>query len=156
MHNAAAGRTWIGSAGFATTTRHHGFQIVPRPYQIDRTGLWTVDLEIHRKQQHRSFSFGIACATEQDAIERCLLLGRDIIDGHLPGYSIASLRHATRFSLRHLLLMSVLIACLSAFTYSADALPFTVAHLEIVGHWVGNAALVLGVAVLGNSAVSDR
>ena len=136
--------------------RHHGFQIVPRPYQIERTGLWTVDLEIHRKQHHRCFSFEIACATEQDAIDRCLHLGRDIVDGYLPGYSIDSLREATRFSLRHILMATGLIACLSAFEYGADATPFLLARLELMGSWVAGAALVVGVAVLGNGAGSGQ
>lgn len=132
------------------STRHHGFQIVPRPYQIERTGLWTVDLEIHRKQLRRSFSFTSDCPTELDAIDRCLDLGREIIDGQLPGRSVDSLRERTRFSVRHLLLACGLIVCLSAFGYNSEAAPLVLARLELIGSWMADAALIVGVAVLGS------
>ncbi len=136
--------------------RYRGFHIIPRPYQIYRTGLWTVNLEIHRRQHHRSYSFDMACQTELEAIDRCVRLGREIIDGQVKGYSVTSLRAATRFSLRQLVIVCSLVIFLSAFTYGADGSPFTLARVEQVGQWLVSAALIISVAVLGNSTGGMR
>ena len=74
------------------TTRYKGFSIRARPYQIHESRQWTVDLEIHRNGRKQPFSLSEHYSTEREADERCWDLGRQIIDGGIPGLSVAQLR----------------------------------------------------------------
>lgn len=74
------------------TQSYNGFTITGRPYQVFATRQWTIDLEISRRGRRRTFS-GLAHApTEAAALAACLELGRRIIDGQVPGCSVAGLR----------------------------------------------------------------
>jgi hypothetical protein len=75
-----------------TTTRYRGFDIVARPYQLSDTGRWTVDFDIRRSGQGRSFSLRETHATETEAKAQCLILGRRIVEGRVNGWSVQDLR----------------------------------------------------------------
>jgi hypothetical protein len=75
-----------------TTVRYKGFNIKARPYRLFESGRWTVDLEIHRRGRWQPFSSEERYRTEQEADARCSGLGRRIIDGGVPGWSIDHLR----------------------------------------------------------------
>jgi len=69
-----------------------GFVIKPRPFHR-QSGEWTVDLEIWRDRVDRGDARGFhgsdTFATEAAAIGACLRFGHDIIDGLIPGLSVA-------------------------------------------------------------------
>lgn len=75
-----------------TTIRYKGFNILALPYQLHDSQRWTVDLEIRRNGRSRPFSLGERYRTEQEADARCAGLGRRIIDGRVPGWSVDNLR----------------------------------------------------------------
>ena len=79
-------------------SRYKGFRITPRSYQLRESGRWTVDLEIRRQGRQLPFSLTEHCATEEEANARCSALGRRIIDGGLPGWSVDRLRGGRRDS----------------------------------------------------------
>jgi hypothetical protein len=81
-----------------TSTRYKGFNIVARPYQISASRLWTVDFEIWRKGRRQPFSLEVRYGTEQEAEAECSGLGRRIIDGQVPGWSVDYLRRGTAIS----------------------------------------------------------
>lgn len=97
----------VGDRG--RSVRYRGFSIVARPYRLSRSGLWTVDVEIHRNTQRRSFSEATRYLTEAEASDHSLELGRRIIDGKVPllsaehlrgtGKRFAGARRAVRFAL---------------------------------------------------------
>lgn len=74
------------------STRYKGFSIQTRSYQTHASRQWTVDLEIHRNGRRKEFSLTEHYATEREANERCLSLGRLIIDGRIGGWSVDSMR----------------------------------------------------------------
>ena len=81
-------------------TDYQGFEILSRPYKVARSGLWTVEVEIRRDGRARSFGVGGRYQTEKDADIQCRDLGRRIIDGNVPGWSVDRLRPVhTRWSL---------------------------------------------------------
>ena len=74
------------------TQSYKGFTITGRPYQLHATRQWAIDLEISRRGRHRSFSAQDHAATEAEALAACLEFGRRIIDGQVPGCSVAALQ----------------------------------------------------------------
>lgn len=75
-----------------TTTRYKGFTIEARPSQIQVSRQWTVELEIHRNGPKEPFSLQQHYPTQRDAELQCKLLGREIIDGVITGWSVDHLR----------------------------------------------------------------
>lgn len=81
--------------------RYKGFKIVARPYRLRDSGQWTVDFEIRRNGRARPFAVDERFATEQEAGAQCADLGRRIIDGEVPGFSVEPLRgEASHWSAR--------------------------------------------------------
>ncbi len=78
------------------TLRYKGFTITSRAYQIRPSGEWTVDLEIHRPGRGRPFGLLEQCRSERESDARSFDVGRRIIDGQLPGWSVDGLRHGQR------------------------------------------------------------
>ena len=74
------------------TARYKGFAIASLPYQLLATEQWTIDLEISRRGRRRAFSSRGHRPTEAEARTACLELGRRIIDGLVPGCSVAAIR----------------------------------------------------------------
>jgi hypothetical protein len=103
-----------------------------------------VDLQIHRRGRHQSFTGARQSATESDARSRCVSLGRDIIDGKVPGWTVESLRHLPARRLRHMVAVLVLVGVLSAFALSANP----VAIFETVSGWIASLALLFGTALV--------
>lgn len=75
-----------------TTIKYKGFSIVARPYQLHRSKRWSVELEIRRNGGKQPFCLDESYRTEQEADARCTGVGRRIIDGKLPGWSVDHLR----------------------------------------------------------------
>jgi hypothetical protein len=71
-----------------TTIRYKGFRILARPYQLQESRRWTADLEIRRNGRGQGFSPGERFPTEEEANTQCASLGRRIIDGAVPGWSV--------------------------------------------------------------------
>ncbi|MEO8030557.1 MAG: hypothetical protein ABI765_06900 [Gemmatimonadota bacterium] len=78
------------------THRYKGFTIQSRPYQIRPSGRWTVDLEISRRGRERAFGLLEHCRSERESDARSFEVGRRIIDGAIPGWSVDGLRRAQR------------------------------------------------------------
>ena len=80
------------------TVRYKGFRIVARPYQISASKRWTADLEIRRGGRGQAFSARDRFPSELEADAQCSSLGRRIIDGAIPGWSVDGLRGAGRWA----------------------------------------------------------
>jgi len=80
------------------TVRYKGFRIVARPYQIAEAKHWTSDLEIRRRGRGQAFSAQDRHASQLEADAECHRLGREIIDGVIPGWSVDRLRSAGRWA----------------------------------------------------------
>lgn len=78
--------------GHEITVRYKGFRILTRSYQTHLSRLWTVDLEIHRNRRKKAFSLDEHYFTQREADERCIVVGRQIIDRKFAGWSVQSLR----------------------------------------------------------------
>lgn len=70
---------------------YKGYCIFPRTFQVRGSGRWTLDLVITRGRGCRSFSTQTTYPTEVIATARCFSLGQRIIDGVVPGRSVADL-----------------------------------------------------------------
>jgi len=92
-------------AGVDLMAYYRGFEILSRAYQLADSGSWTVELEIRRNGRTRSFSVNERYATEKEADVECVVLGRQIIDGWVPGWSVKNLRDpsAARLALERIL-----------------------------------------------------
>jgi hypothetical protein len=109
-----------------TNSDYKGFNIVARPYLLYESGRWAADLEISRRDRTQLFGLAGRYATEQEADTRCSGLGRRIIDGEIPGWTVDRLRRAPRHRLavlhksqggfmRPLIIAGILVAALGAF-----------------------------------------
>ena len=76
------------------TIRYKGFRILARPYQLCESKRWTADFEIRRRGRGQAFSARERCPSEQEAEAHCSSLGRRIIDGTIPRWSVDRLRGA--------------------------------------------------------------
>lgn len=84
----------------AQAVRYKGFVIAARPYQLRESNRWTVDVDLRRNGHKRSFSAQETCRTLPEAEALCFSVGRRIIDGKIPGWSVDQLRGApSRWSL---------------------------------------------------------
>jgi hypothetical protein len=75
-----------------STSRYKGFSILARPYALVESGRWTADLEIRRLGRSQPFSLRGRYRSEEEAQSECADLGRQIIDGGVPGWSVDHLR----------------------------------------------------------------
>jgi len=79
-----------------STSRYKGFSILARPYQLQESRHWTVDLEIRRSGRCQVFSTSGLYRTEHEAAAHCYCLAHRIIDGADPRWSVDYLRGARR------------------------------------------------------------
>lgn len=82
------------------TTKYKGFNILARPYLLHKSNRWAAELEISRADTTQSFGVAARYGTEEEANARCSGLGRRIIDGEIPGWSVDRLRSASRERMR--------------------------------------------------------
>lgn len=85
-----------GTGNRVSVTNYRRFAIIAGPYHLFESGRWTVDLKIRRNGRGQAFSLAEQYPTEQEAEARCLVVGRKIIDGGVPGWSVEHLRTARR------------------------------------------------------------
>lgn len=155
-----------------TSIRYKGFDIVARPYQISQSRRWTVDLEIRRKHRKQPFSLDERYPTEQEADARCSGLGRRIIDGRVPGWSVDHLRRGAGSrsgyinalkgeSMRQYGIFGLVIIGIGAFLLFNGAsymhrenvlkvgdVHVTADERESIPPWVGGVVMVIGAAFL--------
>lgn len=81
-----------------TTVKYKGFKILVRPYRLHGSMRWIVELEIRRNRRVLPFPVDEQFRTELEADARCADLGRQIIDGKVPEWSVDRLRGETRDS----------------------------------------------------------
>lgn len=81
-----------------TTVKYKGFKILTRPYRLHESGRWTGELDIRRNRRVLPFPVDEQFRTEEEADARCADVGRQIIDGKLPGWSVDRLGSETRGS----------------------------------------------------------
>lgn len=70
------------------TVRYRGCRIAPLPYQLHRSGRWTVDLEVWRGSRRVPYALREFYATEREATKRCVQVGQRIVDGRMPGVAL--------------------------------------------------------------------
>ena len=75
-----------------STNRYKGFSIRARPYALNASGCWTADLEIRRSGRSQSFAVRGRYQSEAEALVECAGMGRRIIDGGIPGWSVDHMR----------------------------------------------------------------
>ena len=75
-----------------STSRYKGFSILARPYPLYEARCWTADLEIRRSGRSQPFAIEGRYQSEGEAQVECAGLGRRIIDGGVPGWSVDHLR----------------------------------------------------------------
>jgi len=75
-----------------STSRYKGFNILARPYPLHESRDWTADLEIRRSGRTQPFAMGGRYESEGEAQVACAGMGRQIIDGRVPGWSVNHLR----------------------------------------------------------------
>jgi hypothetical protein len=98
------------------TTRYKGFDIQAQPYQLHDSKRWTVDLEIWRGGQKQRFSLKEYYRTEEEADARCSGVGRRIIDGTVPGYSVGHLPLRRAGAVRSWFVAGLILLSLAALT----------------------------------------
>jgi hypothetical protein len=142
--HAPTGIATRGSLG-TTGTSYKGYRIMARPYQVHTSHRWSVDLEIRRHGRCRSFTGVRAAASEVTAHAECVALGRDIIDGKVPGWSVRDLRRLPSRQLFRGFLALLLTFSLSAFAMTrSDAMGM----LETVGGWITSLMVLFGIAIV--------
>jgi hypothetical protein len=75
-----------------STSRYKGFNILAKPYPLHEPRCWTADLEIRRSGRSQPFAIGGRYESEDEAQNECAGMGRRIIDGGVPGWSVDHLR----------------------------------------------------------------
>jgi len=154
-----------------TNRDYKGFNIVARPYLLYESGRWAADLKISRRDRTQTFGLAGRYATEQEADARCSGLGRRIIDGEVPGWSVDRLRTAPRSrlttlhskggSVRPLIIAGILVAALGAFMLLREA-SFTsrrdmgpmgnttvmANERQSIAPWAGGVALLVGLGLI--------
>jgi hypothetical protein len=64
-----------------------GYEIVAQPHQLAHDGTWSLNIKIreHLKSgiKSRHYSTNNKFATQEEALERCFLYGKKIIDGDI-------------------------------------------------------------------------
>jgi hypothetical protein len=155
-----------------STSRYEGFSILSRPYQVQETKHWTVDLEIQRHGRRQPFSAAARYGTEQEALTQCSGLGRQIIDGQVPGWSVEHRRGGGRrwpalvkaFKggfMRPLIIAGIVLLGLGAFVLISGGsfttkrnvlevgdLKVSASERQSIPPWLGGAAAVAGVVLL--------
>lgn len=111
-----------------STSRYKGFSILARPYLLYESRCWTADLEIRRSGRSQPFATEGRYESEGEAQVECAGVGRRIIDGDVPGWSVEHLRVPPRArrtfvevwraeSMRVFLFAAILILGLGVYTF---------------------------------------
>ena len=136
-----------------TTVHYRGFDILARPYQLNDSRLWTIEFEIRHNGGRQPFTLKERYCTEADAERRCTGIGRLIIDGKVPGWSVDHLRAYKPELTRQLFVLSGILIVALGFVlilHRTDLRPWpmarTVGAVDRMGE-VGRAMLG-GVVVL--------
>jgi hypothetical protein len=155
-----------------TISKYKGFTIVARPYQLRESRDWTAELTIRRNGRRQRFSAHPRYRTEPEADAYCAGLGRQIIDGAVPGWSVDQLRQAPRRtsafthfwkaeSMRPYLIAGIVLLALGAFVLlrgasfttrrdvvSVGDVKITADEQQSIPAWAGGAAVVAGAVLL--------
>lgn len=155
-----------------TISKYKGFTIVARPYQLYETRDWTAELTIRRNGRRHRFSADQRYQTEPEAEAYCAGLGRQIIDGAVPGWSVDRLRQASRRSsafthfwkaelMRPYLIAGIVLLALGAFvllrggsfTTRRDVVrvgdvKITADEQQSIPPWAGGVAVAAGVVLV--------
>ena len=79
----------------APTLSYKGYEIRATPLQLPETREWTLDIEIVRHTGDavnlRSFRARNKFRTQEEAIVRCFVFGKKIIDGKVKGLTVSDL-----------------------------------------------------------------
>lgn len=158
--------------GIMATSRYKGFTILARPYQLLASGRWASEFTIRRNGRRRRFSGDQRHPTEQEAEAQCADLGRQIIDGAIPGWSVDPLRRTSRrraamtqtwrgTPMRNYLIAGILILAVGAFllfrggtfttrhdVVSVGDLKITADEQQSIPPWVGGAAVAVGAVLI--------
>lgn len=152
-------------------TRYRGFRIVAHPYQLHECRQWAADLEIRRGGLAKPFGVGDRFASEAEALRACTGLGRRIIDGRVPGWSVDRLggpsggwwpfnrfngelmRRSLVFGLVVLGLGAFLLFRGASFTSSRDVLnvgdiKVTAEERQSIPPWAGGVVMAIGAGLM--------
>jgi hypothetical protein len=154
-----------------TASKYKGFKILAQPYQLHETKRWTADFEIRRNGRRQPFGLDEWYPTGGGGVP-CAGLGRRIIDGRVPGWSVEHLRGETRGwsallhestgeSMRQSLIAGIVLVCLglfvllrgASFTSKRDVLEvgevkITADQKQSIPPWAGGAAVVVGAVLI--------
>ncbi len=79
----------------APTLQYKGYEIRATPLQLPESREWTLDIEIVRHTGDavnlRSFTAQNRFRTQEEAIARCFVFGKRIIDGKVQGRTVLDL-----------------------------------------------------------------
>ncbi len=79
----------------APTLQYKGYEIRTTPLQLPESREWTLDIEIVRHPGDavnlRSFSSRKKFRTQEEAVARCFMFGKRIIDGKVKGSTVLDL-----------------------------------------------------------------
>ena len=81
-----------------TTVDYKGFEISPAPYQLRDSGEWELRVVIRRHHDARGetlekpFTGKQTYKSKEEAEAHAIKLGKQIVDGHYPDFSIDDLR----------------------------------------------------------------
>ncbi|MEP6571199.1 MAG: hypothetical protein ABJD11_00835 [Gemmatimonadota bacterium] len=154
-----------------TWSRYKGFDILSRPYQLHDSTRWTVDFEIRCNGRRQPFSGNEHYRTRQEADARCSGLSRRIIDGKIPGWSVAHLRQTwsesvsiqyfTKAFMRAYIIAGIVLVGLGAFvlirggsfTSRRDVLKVgdvkvTADEQQTIPPWAGGLAILAGAGLI--------
>ena len=78
-----------------TSIEYRGYEIRAVPYQLAKSGEWTVDILIVKdtgtQVKHRKFSAGNTYKIQDEAVQHCIDFGQQIIDGKVQTCSVSDL-----------------------------------------------------------------
>ena len=79
-----------------TTVLYKGFEVESDSYRLAETGRWTLNIHVSKpfpgQLISRNFGAGTTYAERAEAAAHCIDFGKRIIDGEVPGASVADLR----------------------------------------------------------------
>jgi hypothetical protein len=86
---------WLVAREAHPVVPYQGFQIRPTPHELRDSNAWTLDIQIWKDQgsevDAHLFSARNTFATREEAVLQGVQFGRRIIDGNVPGCSVAGL-----------------------------------------------------------------
>ena len=74
------------------TSQYKGFTIAARSYQLHDSMRWTAGLAIRRQRRWQPFTLAERYPTQEEADAEACRIGRRIIDGTVPGWTVDHMR----------------------------------------------------------------